>query len=720
MARRMPTLTVPVAANIPDAGITPAEWVPVKLATERVATQRADLREFGAVGTPDDTPTFQAGIDALAASGGGTLTGMPGEYRFQQGIEWKHGVYLDLPGGNGSSHLDFSGLTNPVGGIRPSAIYGEGSRVALPALSADATKGSITITLASTPGTTIRAGDTIQLYNHTDYSFSPYRNYYRSMEFCKVLNVSGSTITFVNPLFDTYPSGPTEVYLMRPIVGGIRGASMTFADDMRGVLFRFGAHLSVSDLYLTGSNISQLEFDSSYDFNVSSIYAQNYKPTTGSGYGITLAGCQDWTIDGTYLESTHHGLTLSGSSGPNRRGRIINSTIRNMNPIAPASGGVGYHGNTEYVTLENCDLPNGINIAGDHLTVRGNRIWTGRVAGEAMAIRTTELNGASLTIEDNDIYADGAHPAGMAYVYISWHRSNHSSGHGPWEINRTNGTLILKDNRIYMGAHVPASGNPTGVYIWDNEALPANNDLQIVGNTVRHTIPFSSTVVWGIRGARTGNGVGFRDVAITGNKGNAEFSFSALGGRDVVLQGNVACDTNSYGLTYIWNSPTYAESPTITATGNVTNRNRDGGLVINGTGSTNITAVVGENTSLGNNRGGSASTNNGSVTIDNVTTLIYEKNRIGDHKSPATQIYLDRIRNVTTLHDLDNTVVGSLALTRDRSSVSINRWRGIVSGTPEGAVVASPGSVAYSTNGTMYVKTTGSGATGWKAVTTAT
>src|SRR5690606_4314867 len=156
-------------------------------------------------------PTLQDAADDVAAKGGGKLyiDEAPAEPVI---LDVPDGVYL-LGRGSGATVMDVERITS------------SGSLTDLPTLAGTVARHSRTLTFAAAPA--VVPGDVIVLHSTIDGSFNTARPYYRAGEFCRVIGVSGSTVTVSRPLYDTYTGGATlKVYKVNPVRTGISGMTL--------------------------------------------------------------------------------------------------------------------------------------------------------------------------------------------------------------------------------------------------------------------------------------------------------------------------------------------------------------------------------------------------------------------------------------------------------------------------------------------------------------
>lgn len=167
---------------------------------------RVDLDQFGAVASIDSTSNLQAALTALAARGGGTLTGNR-IYRVDGNVTAGSDVRIDMPG-----TIDASKATN--GGFGVTTITYAGSITPEVNLGANATTDDTTLTTASATGWNksdwfILLGQRCAVYPEAGYWRLGYPTATAGSsplfaEVKQIENISGTTITPTSPIF--YPA----------------------------------------------------------------------------------------------------------------------------------------------------------------------------------------------------------------------------------------------------------------------------------------------------------------------------------------------------------------------------------------------------------------------------------------------------------------------------------------------------------------------------------
>lgn len=675
-------------------------------------TQRYDVREYGTVGTSDDTATFQSAIDAAHAAGGGVVVAPAGTYTFLGGIELKDGVYLQFPG-RGSTHLDFSGATSWVGGAFPSNISGEGTLSALPALNANVTRDGATLVFASDPS--LAPGDKIVPHSSVDYSFSPYRDYYREGETCTARTVSSTTVTLQQRLKASHLAASTNMWKKTPIRTGITGARITGQAGKRLLRIALGSEILLEDLELSGSDQSLAWLDRCDQFVVRDLWGRDHQTAISLNYGLLIGNCQDGEVQTTKMYTTRHAFTCTGAdvdgAHPNRNIRVSDSEFGGSDP---AYGG-DLHGNSEWITFHNVNFPNGFITAGDHIRhfdcSFGSRGLT--TSGVMLAFR--EILGIDHHFYDCQFNATAIQSNNLAHLYL--HVNELDDGGNPVTLTRTDGVLRFINPEIVIGPYMHASSVNYGlwVHIGTNTALPKENDVEIRGLRVTTTAIRNGNGGWGAA-VTSDAGRSLRNVSITGTRGNLGILVN-VGPKFLDLSDNGILNAWWRGVQVDWPSaPEWTDAIIV----------MDGGYYIGSyslpvrmsghTGTSDTICFMSNVKALNGDQGNlTAGTGDDGMSLLRFKRLEQKNCSIGDTQAVATMARYQVISNVAEYIDHDNELIGSLTAPA-MSSVTTRHFRGRGAGAPTFA--AAKGSVYYRTDGTtgstFYVNESGS--TTWTAI----
>jgi len=648
-------------------------------------------------GSSDNTAAFVAANAELVAAGGGTILLPRGTFKCLGGFSLSDKVRLE-GGGMGVTTLDFSAATTFVNGY---TIEARGTLTSLPALAANIALNAITITFASTVAATVVAGDVLIISNSADSSWNPDRTYYRAGEFARVQSVAGAVVTLTKPTFDDYVSGGTvTVSKVNPVRVGISDLSIINKSTQAGIGLMYVTDFAVRNVSSNGSTLSNVATSGAYDGVFENVHCFDVGVAGGTNYGLIIGYSQRIQIRGGFFDTTRHGLAMGSGqslSMPNRDILVDGAYISSSGNIA-ATHGADCHGNAEFVTFQNCILPRGIGTGGDNIVVQGCRIGT---SPDGFALFHGEMIGWNFSFINNDITVTDNHGVGYAVVRIQ----------SAVVTTRTGGVCRVAGNRMHCGPYVDNGGIATkGFYIYLIAGGATDNSVVVEDNEIDSTYTTSANA---------------SGIYVRGGFKRARVADNTLIGLGILMDctgseveecvGNSVHDSRYHGINV--SCTTTAVKRQIVTHNTVVNAQRDGIRVTAGAALPGTISIVEHNRVLA--AGLAASGVDYPMHIFNATTTYYRHNIVGDDQSTPTILAADRVLATGTLYDQDNEVVGSVA-TRTRSTVTATHLRRRGSGTPEGVVPASPGSVFYRTDGgassSFYVKETGTGNTGWRAV----
>lgn len=600
---------------------------------------------------------------AVAAAGGGEIVfEKAGTYNFDSQVI---GASNTLLRGKPGTKLVFApGGTYTTNSTCMSI---SGSRVEQGAMSS-ANKDATQIVLANA-GTALAKGDLILIYDSTDFGFSLWRSYYRKGEFAVVDEVAvaaSTTVTLSEPLLDSYTAGANlHVYKVTPAQVSLEDIEIVgpgAASGVSGVHVQWGRGVSFDGVRVTNCPNGGIVLAECYDATLGKMRAWDAITASGAEYGLAILGSQRVTITGSNLSAGRHGLTMGGSTIPNRHitidSCIISSLARN------GIWGADMHGNCEYVDYIACRAPRGMMIAGDHTRIIDCEIGTGSAAG--VALMATEWLGWDHQVIDTTLRATAAVDSSYGLFTIS--------DSGMEKLSRGGGQLRIDGLRFEMGAY---SGKPLYLYnviagaeaeLADPINHPRNNGRVLLQNlsgnyTGQQSSPCRIHV-------RADNGVaqnqtprGFRSVVVK-NCGdlhgigllldglNAEYvevdsigTFSAAGGA---------------GLEKV---PTAAVTPLrttelVVVRGCTSLTAYQAACQIGGESQTFSVGKIEGNTLLDASIiGAGDSSERASLFAYRFKQLVVRGNEVGDRKTPKTQVRLMAFADITTLYETDNTPI---------------------------------------------------------------
>jgi hypothetical protein len=658
-----------------------------------------NVKWFGARGdgVTDDTAPIQNAIDLL--SSGGIVEFPPATYKFTDpaGLTLGNNVFLQGDG-IGSSILDFSGAT-------PSdySIGCAGALTALPAFTVDVAAGDNTISFTNAPSLT--TGDVFMLYNSANSSYSSYRTYYRAGEYFTVASVSGTNVATTTRAFAAYAANSTvTAYKVSAKTVGIRGFTMLFPQGISvpGIQLQLATHVELTDLALSGSQFTQIELDKCYEATVRNVSCRDYQDTAPAlNYGIHVSNSQRISVEGSYLETSRHGLSFGGNANV---GAVPCREITVADCYVSSSGntvmGLDMHGNVEHALVSGCTLPCGLEFGGDHTLIVGNTIGNGpglAQAGYAITDNGEPL-GLNVAIVGNSITARHNFSSGL--INISCRSGT----------TRTNTTISIKDNSIQCGVFGNATPGNQSIIIRVAQVSGATEDVNVdIGGNAIVTSYATASQYDGVYIETTAS-YGFKSVAIHDN---------VLEGACLQIIPNVGVvniidNTIGSALAHAIKVPALG-APTQTRQvwnlqDNVIMKSRGSGLFMIVSNVTEAAVSFRGNTSINNGQDGGASpTADTSAFIRGATRLDFSGNKLGDNQAVATQPNAYTVDQITDAWFGPNVLFGGLTGSRtatnirgtdtdDSGNVSIGGIAPNVTGWGASNIVVSVFSTASTTN----------------------
>lgn len=314
-------------------------------------------------------------------------------------INMLDGVYL-VGLGVGATILDMSAAT-----ITDAFIYGAGSLTTLPDLDENVFAGTRALTFASNPS--IVSGDVIIVHNPTDNSFSSARTYYQAGEYFVIDSVTDTEVRTSSSSYDSYDAGDVNVYKLNPFSFGVSNMTIKFkpAVTLAGIKASLCSNFKFENLRLLGNQYAGLELDRCFNGSVTYVDAFDSQESVGLNYGLVGANSQRIRISKCYFETRRHGLSFGGAGSgngivPNRDITITDSYIGSLSGLY----GLDFHGNSEHCLITGGnDIPNGMSIGGDKITVTNNKISNSSSTGTAISFG--EALGMGFTFQTNEITA---------------------------------------------------------------------------------------------------------------------------------------------------------------------------------------------------------------------------------------------------------------------------------------------------------------------------
>lgn len=335
MARKMPTLAVPVAANIPVNDIPAPEWSATKAAVDRARTHQVDVRAYATSAEAlaiDAGPAILAAYADLMAMGGGVLTFGPADYRI--------GPTLIPMTPTAPLTIDLNGQTVRV--IRPGASTSHGWRITAKTgstltASANVARGATSITLAS--ASTVQPGDILS-FSGSDVVETGWGTGRWASLF--VERVVGNVVHFTTPFRIPFPATDCVI---------------THYTQPKAVVVQNG-RFHYDELPYNMAEPEVIAFFGMLRPRIKDVSVTSDQPYmsggNNSGCGFRLASCVGANLSDVEFEGIHYGAVVTRSL--NTYAQNIRAT-KTRHAIAPTGWSVntvisGITGDTNWQTVE--------------------------------------------------------------------------------------------------------------------------------------------------------------------------------------------------------------------------------------------------------------------------------------------------------------------------------------------------------------------------------
>ena len=257
------------------------------------------------------------------------------------------------------------------------AFYASGSHTSLGLITSDIVKNSSrSFNMVSTAN--IKVGDWLILYCPIDYSFSPYRDYYRKGEMIEVSAVSGNTVSFYNVAMDDYlASENIQVLKVNPIKFDWNQLVVKATDTNTNVpvTIKYARDIQLNPYSNTGGRDAGIKLYKCLNTSINMMSARNTSAIVTMNYSIQFANCQKFNFIGGQNAATRHAIALGGNAEvgdiPCRQGYINGANLR---CASGANSAADMHGNTEFIVYDNCDM-NYATMGGGNQVIQNSRIY---------------------------------------------------------------------------------------------------------------------------------------------------------------------------------------------------------------------------------------------------------------------------------------------------------------------------------------------------------
>lgn len=397
-----------VASSEPSHGgkfsITLADTVTTVWYELQTSVVRPEM--FGAFPGVEAQTELQAMLDF-----GATEVYLPaGEWRSDGNLTRDTDIHLYGPG-----VLDFSNASS-------AQLLIQGSITAVDDLSTNVTKHARTLTWTTIPGSIV-PGSIVVLWNPTDYSFGGRRDTYRDGGMFKVHSISSNTARTYEMATDAYTAANMNVYLMSPVRVRIEGISARPCStaELAPIHLQYCADVSVRDVKtLQGGTYGGVRFDRCYNVVGDCTTVENNSPHVNNEYGFIIGNSQHVKITGSAAFATRHAITLGGTDGdatvPSRYVTISGMSI--WNSPDTAIGAADIHGNSDYVTYENCVMA-GFSGGGRNIRLIGCTIYGMNEFTSGICAAMPETNGGFIDFIDCQFISMGdGNTSSHGYIHV--------------------------------------------------------------------------------------------------------------------------------------------------------------------------------------------------------------------------------------------------------------------------------------------------------------
>ncbi len=384
---------------------------------------------------------------------------------------------LRIRGDGDATVLDFSG-----GGV----LNVFSTVTSLPFISASMIAGSNQVSFAAAHG--LVEGDVFALHNPTDFSFAPFRNYYRDGCMFRVAAVpSANTVITFGLAPDTYAFGAMNAYKING--GSVVVKDLKIIPPPTGIAMWIDAHQSVKLHDVTvpsGSNDTAIEVYRCFDVDVRGVKSD---ALLGDAYPIVFANTQKVTLSDSALYSVRHCIAIGGRDGPAsvppRDIRVNNCILENDGSLGIGSSDI--HGNAVDIVYNNCKMNSNANMAGKDVAYIDCQIGGRPVAyypdgnciiGSEVVGGVFEIIGCKLTTQGN----------GSANSFISLNVDK----------IRSDFMLVMRGNTIISTAAAPTDSKCVTLFVGDSSPPAYRIDVVIDGLTYKASAGLG---VLGIAGA---------------------------------------------------------------------------------------------------------------------------------------------------------------------------------------------------------------------------
>lgn len=440
------------------------------------------VKDFGATGdgTTDDTAAIQAAHTAHR-----NVHYPRGTYKITDRIEviWTdyigitadEGVLIDASTSTDDFGMFIGGTAIPSGGI--SYLYDRTLRTGGYPLLANVAAGARTFTVSASLG--LAEGDVARI-SSSDLFTPAYAAAY-SGEMCRVLSVSGTTVTATAPLNAAYLAATTKIFKIGCPKVTLRNIRMLRATANTGISVWEASDIDIENVGVEGATLQGLQIAYCLGGQVRNCHTIKTYATT-NGYGISISTCQRVNISGNNAERARHAMSVNGYE-PCRDITINSNDFRSYSSAANSTYALDVHGNAERIIIIGNTVDGGMNVScgnvtiennivvqdqalfgillsvqksSDYINIRGNTVTCSGGFGH-IAVRSEQASCTTDVVDISNNETSGIISNTHGGIWLS---PQNTTGTG-WTINN----LFCDDNKVSVGAG--SGGTSEALFISD-------------------------------------------------------------------------------------------------------------------------------------------------------------------------------------------------------------------------------------------------------------
>lgn len=271
----------------------------------------------------------------------------------------------------------------------------------------------------------IKRGDLLCVFNPTNGSFNPTRDYYKAGEYVEVARVDGDTIIVLGKFYENYNATAVDVYKITPVSIDLSKLNIVVdeANPNPAIKITFGRDCVVSEPKSSGGMYQNIAIDRCYNTTIYGNATSCMADVTANGlqYGIAVYNSQKGRIIGGNYNASRHGIAFGGGSPicsvPCRNWRVIGASVQNWG--STGVGAADMHGNCVDVQYVDSQL-DGAYMAGKNNKIKNCRVTGVTTEPSGWGVYTSDTIGGTWDLEDVviDTTGDGS-VRGIVFIQLS-------------------------------------------------------------------------------------------------------------------------------------------------------------------------------------------------------------------------------------------------------------------------------------------------------------